>query len=346
MLKFDDAVADIEAAVTAVVLGLFVHHAENALGAGNGGLNLAVELGQLVDGTGELLGIDDEGRDHADRDHPLQREPAAEGSHNDKGQVVDHVHHRPHGIADAVADDADAGKLVAGGVELGHGLVLQVIGGDGLAGGDLFLYDAVEAAEKLLTLKIVLPHRLGDDIGQHDREQHRHTGQQRQRNAVAQHHDNRADQRQHAREQGREAGRDDVRDVFRVVGHAAHHVAVRMAVQIGDRQRKHLAEEIGAQAIDDALRQPRREIALQQGGPAVQKIQKQHPAQNGRDGVKGRADQVVDGLALETRRQHAGDHPEHNGKREKNDIFPIRRKVRRKAGKRCFCFLRLFNRSP
>ena len=55
----------------ALILRLLLKDGEHPLRAGNGGLDLPIELRELVNRPAELLGIDDEGGDNADGDHPL-----------------------------------------------------------------------------------------------------------------------------------------------------------------------------------------------------------------------------------------------------------------------------------
>ena len=100
----------------------------------------------------------------------MQGKPRAKSRHNHKGEVIDHVHKRSHGVANDISDDAGFGELVAGVVELLYSGILKVICGDGFPRRDLFLYDAVEFAKQLLTAKIILPHQGRHDTGYHDGE--------------------------------------------------------------------------------------------------------------------------------------------------------------------------------
>ena len=54
MLKLDHAVSDRQLLAAALVLALGVQNREDPLGAGHGGLDLTVELRQLVDRAAEL----------------------------------------------------------------------------------------------------------------------------------------------------------------------------------------------------------------------------------------------------------------------------------------------------
>ena len=159
MLELDNALMDGQRALAALIFALRVQDGENALRTGHGGLNLAVELSKLIDRAAELLGINDEGGDHTHRDHPPQGKPGTEGRHDHKGEVVDHVHQRPHGVSDHVGGDAGFGELVAGLGKIPDRGLLEIVGRDGLHGADLLLHNAVELAQQHLAFEIVTPHQ-------------------------------------------------------------------------------------------------------------------------------------------------------------------------------------------
>ena len=334
MLELDDALVNGQYAVAALILALSVKDGEDALRAGDGGLNLTVELSKLVDGAAELLGVDDKGRDHTHRDHPPEGKPRAEGRDDHEGEVVDHVHQRPHGVADHIGNDAGFGQRIAGLSKVADGRILEIIGRDGLCGADLLLHNAVELAQQHLPLEVIAPHEHGHHTRHEDRQQHRHAGQQRQRDAVAEHHDHRADEHQHAGEQGRQRGTDDVGDIFGVVGHAAHEVAVRVIVQIGDGKRDDLAEKLCTQPINDPLTEACGQKALQERGNAVENIHAEHHAENRRDGLKVPCHKIIDGAAQQARCDDAGRDAEHDAECEVDDIIQLRPEVRQQTAKR------------
>ena len=242
VLEFDDAFCGVHVHLAALVLGGGVHDLEDALGAGHRRLDLSVQLRQFVDRAGELLGVDDEGGDDADGDVALDDLPAAEDGDHDEGDVVEHIHDRPHRAREDLGEDAGAGEFIGRPVEVIDHAVLLVVGGDGLVVGDLLVDDAVEGAEQALAFHV----QLADVSGKESREQHREDDhrarQQCQLPAVRKHDRNGPDQRQQSREQRGQGRADDVGDVLRVVGHAADQVAVGMRVEVADRQIDRLAE--------------------------------------------------------------------------------------------------------
>ncbi len=168
VLEFNDPVRRFQTNVTALVLALRIQNFKNPFRTGQRCLNLSVELSQFIDRAGKLFGVNDKRRDHADRDHALQREPGAESRHDHKRQVIDHVHQRSHGIADHISRDADFRHLITGFIEFGNGGSLQIICGDRLPGGDLFFNDPVQLPEQFLTANIIFPHQFRHHVGHHD----------------------------------------------------------------------------------------------------------------------------------------------------------------------------------
>ena len=142
----DGALGGIHGALTALVLAGLVQDGVDPLRAGDGGLDLGVEIGQLVDRAGELLGVYDEGGDDAHGDHAVDGEVPAEGGDDDEGDVAHAVHDGPHGPADGVGEGAGEAQPVAGLLELPDRRGLPVVGGDGAVGRHLLLHQAVELA--------------------------------------------------------------------------------------------------------------------------------------------------------------------------------------------------------
>ncbi len=308
MLKLDDALHRLRKLPAGHVLAGLVQDIEDALGAGHGGLDLAVELGQLVDGPGKLLGVDDKGGDDAHGDGAAENKPGAEHRHDDEGEVAEHIHHRAHHVADDLGDDAGAGQGVGGLGEGLHGLGLLVVGGDGAGIGHHLLHGAVDLAQQLLALHVIFSHIFGDDPGEHHRQHDGGAAQQRQRHAVPQHHRQRADQRQNAGEQGAEGLGDHIGDILRVVGHAAHDVAVGVVVDIADGQGHDLPEQIRAHPPHHPLAQGGAEIALDQRGNALGQIEDQHGGEDGRQIAEDPGNDPVHRLALDAGGHHGADH--------------------------------------
>ena len=135
-----------------------------ALRAGDGRLNLAVDLCDLVDGTAELLGVDDKGGDDTDGNQTVDGEIAAEGCDDDEADVADAVHDRPHDAAEHVGADARFRQRVGSLTKLLGGDILVVVGYDGSIAGDHLLHGAVELAQELLALSGKLPDLSGQDF--------------------------------------------------------------------------------------------------------------------------------------------------------------------------------------
>ena len=179
-------------------LARLVEHGKDALRAREGRLDLAVELRKLVYGPRELLRVDREGRDDADRDPALEREVGAKDRDDDKGKVRDGVHDWPHRGADALRADAGLRQAVRRLHELGRDLHLARVGLDRAHGRDLLLDHAVELAEQVLALAEVAAHLRGDVLRRQDRCDSRQIRQRRHRHAERQHDRRRAEEEQDA----------------------------------------------------------------------------------------------------------------------------------------------------
>ena len=134
------------------VLAGFVQYLEDTLGAGNGGLQLPVDLGDFVDGAAELFGIHDEGGDDAYGDHAVDGKVTAEGRDDHKADVADAVHDRPHDAAAHFGTDAGFGQFVGNIAETFRRFVLLVVGDDRAVPVNDFFYCPVHAAQQRLSL--------------------------------------------------------------------------------------------------------------------------------------------------------------------------------------------------
>src|SRR5690606_28213252 len=115
-----------------------VEDLEDALGAGEGRLELVVELRDLVDRLPELARVTKEGGDDTDRRPAPDGHPATGTRDKREGEVVREVHHR----TDAAGEGLGAGRRPAQGLvgraELREPRAFLVIGlHDALAGDRL-----------------------------------------------------------------------------------------------------------------------------------------------------------------------------------------------------------------
>ena len=300
-----------------------VEHGKDALRARQCCLDLAVELRHLIDGPRELLRVDREGRDDADRDPALEREVRTEDGDDDEREIRDRVHERAHRGADALRADAGLRQAVRCLIERRDDLPLARIRLDRAHSRDLLLDHAVELAEQLLALAEIAAHLLGDALRRHNGHDGRHPGQQCQRHTEGQHDRRRADDRQDAGKQGAERSRDDRRDVVGIVRHAAHEVAVRMAVNRGERQAVDFLEEVFAQAQDDALAQARAQAPLEEEQHGVERTGPEHPPEDARHAFVCSGRDGVDGLAHKYRCTDAGRHADGDDERQEHDAPPL-----------------------
>ena len=198
IFKADNAAAVLHRVGAALILRLLLENGEHPLRAGNGCLDLPIELGQLVDRPPELLGIDDEGRDHPDRNDPPEGEEAAHRRDDDKPDVADEVHDRPHRPAEDLRLDARLRQLIRNAVKAVDDGLLLVVGDHRAVAGDHLLHRAVEGAEQLLAAAEEAAHRPREVFRRHNVEHDRQAGQKRQLPAVAHHHHHRAENGEHA----------------------------------------------------------------------------------------------------------------------------------------------------
>ena len=297
------------------VLRFLVQDVGHALRTGHGGLQLAVDLGQLIDGAAELLGVDNEGGNHAHRDHAVHGEVSAEGRDDDEPDVADAVHDGAHDAAEDVRADARFGQGIGGLAEGAGGHVLMVVGHHRAVAGDHFLHRAVQLAQEHLSLAGELAHVPGEDPGGHQRQDHRGAAEQRQLPAVAEHDRHRARDGQHAGEQRRQGLGDCGGDVLDIVGHAAHHVAMGVGIQVAHGKIHHPAEQLLAQLADDPLAQVRADEPLQQLAAAVHQVHQQHPTNRPAQAAHGFPGDHIDGPALQAGGVHAA-HRAQNHRRQ------------------------------
>ena len=166
-----------------------IDEAEDPFCGGEGRLELTDDVGRLVDGTGKLAGIKNEGGNCPQRQHILQKEDCSEDINKGKGQVINKVDAR-------AGDAAIIIGIVIGIYRFGvalvkpllHGFFL-VIGLDGLLAGDDFLSVAVELSQLLRPPPEQGAHLTGTVTGEKDRRRNGEQEHRYQRRRDTNHHD-------------------------------------------------------------------------------------------------------------------------------------------------------------
>ena len=128
-------------------LNRLVNQREDALGGGQGALQLGKDVGRLVDRAGELARIQDKGGDAADGHLPGAEEQRAEHAHQRKRQVVDEIDQRADDAALVFALVIRLDGLLVDDVELLDARVLPAVGAQRRQAGELLLHHAVKLAE-------------------------------------------------------------------------------------------------------------------------------------------------------------------------------------------------------
>ena len=249
---------------------------------------------------------------------------SAKCGNDDKPDISDAVHDRPHDAAVNIRSDACCGELIRSFAEFSDGARLMIVGNHRAVSADHLLHRAVQLPQEHLALPRKFPHLPGKDFGRNQRQKHSRAAEQRQLPAIPQHDRHRPHDRQHARKQRRQRLRNRRGNVFDIVGHAAHDVSVGVGIQICHRQIRNFIKQLLPHPFYNSLAEPRAEYALQQLAAAVQQIDAQHEGQHGQHFALIRAGNSVDGFALQAGRQNAAKRSEnHNGQHAENQLsFP------------------------
>ena len=134
----------------AFILCLLIQHGKDPLRAGNRSLELPVNLGDFIDGPAKLLRIYDERGDHAHRNQPFHRKISPENGNDDKTDIPDTVHHRPHNAAEDIRFDPCFCEGISRGAKIRHCDILMVVCYHRAVPGNHFLHSPVQPAQKLL----------------------------------------------------------------------------------------------------------------------------------------------------------------------------------------------------
>ena len=293
---------------------LDIEGGEDALGAGQGRLQLVVEHGDAAHGPEKVHNVDDESGQHADFQTPLDRQPAAQK----RGRGDCDRHHGGEHRAEGGGDDVGGHSgLAIGGVDLkefGEHLLLAGKGLDDPGAGDILLHDRVQRAEVALDGSeggAAAARHLAGDV-EHQRHQHEH--RQRQLPVEQKHGHECAAQQQNIGDKLDQAVGQRAIDRLGVVRDPAHQIADLVAIVEGHRHDLHMVEETGADVGDKMLAQLHHDQALHGGGGAGGEVDGKdaHDQISQSDGVPGR-DEQIDGAAD----QHRPVKPQHRADRHK-----------------------------
>ena len=221
-----------------------VQQAEHPLRRRQGGVDLPGDVGDLIDGPGELPGVEDEGGDFPQVDEPAHVQEAPQGPHQGQAQVVDEAHGGAHALGGTGGLPVGPGSVP---VDVPEGLCTPVLPGvalDGPVAGKFLLHEAVHSAvgggapgEEGLGHPVHppgVPHRQGDG----------HQGDPRQGGADNRHHKKGPGHRDDAGEDLGQVGGDAGGDHVHVVGHPADDVPGLVLVEVADRQLQQLVKNV------------------------------------------------------------------------------------------------------
>ena len=291
-------------AAAAVFRGM-IHQFKDALRACNGSLHRTVQLRDLVDGAGKLLGIDDKCRNDTHRDQTLQGKIAAECRHDDEADVGDAIHNGAHTAAQDLSTNADLSQFIGGFVKgILHRLLL-IVGYDGFITGDHFFGMAVQATQHLAASTVDPTHDAGKLFGHQHSQHHSEHGHQCQLPAIPQHNCHGAYHRQYTGNQVTQTLRHRHGDIFHVVGHTAHNVAVGVGIHILDGQPHDLFKQILSQPTHDILAEECRDQRLTKGTHHIDGNDCQHCCNQARHFCPFPLGNTVDDLTLQRRETQA-----------------------------------------
>ena len=284
----------------------FVQQAEHPLCRGQGRLQLAHDVGRLVDGAGEFAGIEHEGRDAAHGHQALEVEQGAAHADQGQGQVVDEIDTGAHPAAVIFGVEIGVHRLVVHRVQLADGVLLLAIGRQGLLAGDGLFHKAVELADLQGAAAEQRPCMGGDEAGDQDGQRHGDAKDQHQRGRDGQHHAQASHHRDHAGQHLDQVGGKGGVDGISVIGDAAQDIAGRVGVEIPHRQGGQVVEDIGPHGIRHFAADGDHDDREQIGQGRRSGVEHQHPegipAHLGKIHPARAALHAVDGLA----RQHGG----------------------------------------
>ncbi len=291
------------------------------LAGGEGRLGLGVDLGSELDRPEELLDINQEGGQKADRERVLKDQVAPVADDQGGGEGAQQVHRRGEGGGDAGRLDVGVPVRGVGAAELGD-VCFGPIEGLRLAHpDDLLLEIRGHLAGGFPGGPVGGPCATSEEGG--DQQHHRDDGEahQRQPEVQEEHRDHDADQAEEGAEELGQALGDEVVQGIHVVRRAAHQVAERAAVEVAERQVLELVEEARPQRGEDPLPDAADLADLAAGGDgahAVDEEEEQHRARE--SGSVARQDFLVDRPADQPRPAGLRRRPEHDQPEGERDL--------------------------
>ena len=213
-------------------------------------MQLADDVGKLVDGAGELAGIQHKAAHAAQGNASCHVQQRAQDAHRGHGEVVDQVH---GGAGDAggvvgvpVGVDGALVTLSKAAVEL----VLLVIGGNGLHAGNSFLGEAVEHTQLPGAFPEQGTHHLGAVAGEKDGQGDGEGEDDQQRRGDGTHHGKAAHHGDQAGEDLRQVGGEGCAHGVHIVGEDGDHVAGLVGIEEADGQAGEVVEQVAAHPLD------------------------------------------------------------------------------------------------
>ena len=239
--------------------------AEDALGGGKGGLELAQNVSDLVDGARELARIEHEGGDAAHaRDDAVHIHERAEDADERERKIVHEVDRRARDRAVALRLGVGVRRRGVLFFEARKEDLLAAVRFRRLLPRDDLFDKAVELAQLFGAGAEEGLHLVGEPAREQRRERDGDRKHRDKERRSEEHHHKGADDGDDARQNHHDVVRERFAQRVEVVGEHGDDVARLTRVEVGDGQRHELGKEVGADALDDTARkvaQPdRREI--------------------------------------------------------------------------------------
>ena len=249
-------------------------------------LQHVADLGQLLDGLGEVAHILDERLDVTNGDDAARGKNAAGNGHCYIAQVAHKGHDGLHQAGKKLAFPGGFKQAVVGFVKIIQNGIFAVERFDHIVAGIYFLHLAVHGAQNfLLGAEIFLAE---PDHQQHQRHRDRQdqNGNQRHRGADGQHHDEHADHGGNAGDQLGNALVQALAQGVHIVGNAGKYLAHGALFKIGKRQAVDLFADLAAEVITHLLRKPAHDPALAETERSGNQIHDQQDQQDFADIAK------------------------------------------------------------
>ena len=269
-------------------LRLLIQQLEDALGAGDRGLELRPQHGDGAHRLEEPAHVLQEGHDDPDGHQLHARQVAAVAQHHGYADAADHVHGRSERGRQRFR--ANVGVAV-GTVELAEAFRVPRLPVEGLRrprAGYVLLQLGADAADGLAGLAECAAGALREHRRAHVHQRQQREAGQRQPPVERQHADQDREQQQEAGHQARQPHPHGAVDYLGVVGEARQQVARLVAVEVGQRQLVHLVHDLIAQLQQQPLADRGQRVAAAGVGEPADQKQHQHQHHGGGEPAPGR----------------------------------------------------------